>query len=48
MRHTGADITRARTAFGYTPMVGLTDGLAAMVEAERRTGRKNGLSRELL
>lgn len=32
---------------GYTPMVGLTDGLAAMVEAERRVGRKQGLSREL-
>ena len=48
VRHTGADITLARTAFGYTPMVGLTDGLAAMVEAECRTGRNRGLSRELL
>ncbi|HEV7451129.1 MAG TPA: NAD-dependent epimerase/dehydratase family protein, partial [Pseudonocardiaceae bacterium] len=48
VRHTGADITLARTAFGYTPTVGLTDGIAAMVEAERRTSRKHGLSRELL
>jgi nucleoside-diphosphate-sugar epimerase len=47
VRHTGADITLARTAFGYTSTVGLTDGIAAMVEAERRTGRKQGLSREL-
>lgn len=47
VRHTGADITLARTAFGYTPMVGLADGLAALVEAERRVGRKQGLSREL-
>ena len=37
VRHTGADITLARTAFGYTPTVGLTDGLAAMVAAERCT-----------
>jgi nucleoside-diphosphate-sugar epimerase len=45
VRHTGADITLARTAFGYTPTVGLTDGLAAMVAAEHRPDRE--LSREL-
>lgn len=35
VRHTGADITLARTAFGYSPTVGLAEGLAAMVAAER-------------
>jgi nucleoside-diphosphate-sugar epimerase len=34
-RHTGADTTRARDAFGYAPTTSLTEGLAAMVEWER-------------
>ena len=45
VRHTGADITLARTAFGYAPTVGLTEGLAAMVAAERRPDLE--LSRDL-
>lgn len=40
VRHTGADITLARTAFGYNPAVALTDGLATMVAAAGFTGRK--------
>ncbi|MFG2497177.1 NAD-dependent epimerase/dehydratase family protein [Streptomyces sp. NPDC048441] len=34
-RHTAADITTAREAFGYRPVTGVREGLAAMVEAER-------------
>ncbi|HVL90648.1 MAG TPA: NAD-dependent epimerase/dehydratase family protein [Actinomycetota bacterium] len=30
VKHTGADVTRAREGFGYRPRVALTDGLAAM------------------
>ncbi|MGH4011604.1 MAG: NAD-dependent epimerase/dehydratase family protein [Pseudonocardiaceae bacterium] len=45
VRHTGADITLARTAFGYIPTVGLSDGLAAMVAAERHSDLE--LSHEL-
>jgi nucleoside-diphosphate-sugar epimerase len=35
VRHTAADISLARRAFGYRPSVGISDGLAAMVLAER-------------
>jgi nucleoside-diphosphate-sugar epimerase len=35
VRHTGADTTVARRAFGYRPQTSLRDGLAEMVEAER-------------
>lgn len=35
VRHTAADITVARQAFGYRPRVGLADGLARMVGAGR-------------
>jgi nucleoside-diphosphate-sugar epimerase len=35
VRNTGADITIAREAFGWSPAVSLHDGLRAMVEAER-------------
>ncbi|HKR51696.1 MAG TPA: hypothetical protein VJT72_19355 [Pseudonocardiaceae bacterium] len=45
VRHTGADITQARTAFGYIPTVSLTDDLAAMTVAERHADLE--LSREL-
>ncbi|WP_411153204.1 NAD-dependent epimerase/dehydratase family protein [Streptomyces sp. A30] len=34
-RHTAADITLARDAFGYRPRTSVREGLAAMVEAER-------------
>ncbi|MFI7007328.1 NAD-dependent epimerase/dehydratase family protein [Streptomyces sp. NPDC050145] len=34
-RHTAADITTAREAFGYRPATGVREGLAAMVAAER-------------
>jgi nucleoside-diphosphate-sugar epimerase len=35
VRHTGADISVARGAFGYEPRTSLRDGLAEMVRAER-------------
>ncbi|MEY9964982.1 nucleoside-diphosphate-sugar epimerase [Streptacidiphilus sp. MAP12-16] len=35
VRHTAADISLARQAFGYRPSVGISEGLAAMVLAER-------------
>lgn len=41
-RHTGADITVARDAFGYRPATGIRQGLAAMVEAERAAFRVAG------
>ena len=34
-RHTAADTSIARAAFGYAPSTSLVDGLAAMVEWER-------------
>ncbi|HEV8559972.1 MAG TPA: NAD-dependent epimerase/dehydratase family protein [Actinophytocola sp.] len=37
VRHTAADITLARRAFGYQPRVDIREGLRAMVEAERVT-----------
>jgi nucleoside-diphosphate-sugar epimerase len=33
VRHTAADTSVAREAFGYQPVVSLRDGLARMVEA---------------
>ena len=36
VRNTGADITVARSCFGYAPRVSLAEGLAAMVADERR------------
>lgn len=40
VRHTAADTTMAHRSFGYQPSVGIQEGLAAMVAAERadRTG----------
>jgi nucleoside-diphosphate-sugar epimerase len=35
VRHRAADTSVARTAFGYTPTVGLADGLTDLVGAER-------------
>jgi nucleoside-diphosphate-sugar epimerase len=35
VRHTAADTTTARTAFGYQPRTSVAEGLAAMVAAER-------------
>jgi nucleoside-diphosphate-sugar epimerase len=35
VRHTAADTTTARTAFGYQPRTSVAEGLAAMVTAER-------------
>jgi nucleoside-diphosphate-sugar epimerase len=35
VRHTAADTTTARTAFGYQPCTSVAEGLAAMVAAER-------------
>lgn len=35
VRHTAADTTLARRSFGYRPNVGIQEGLAAMVSAER-------------
>ncbi|MEZ0089016.1 NAD-dependent epimerase/dehydratase family protein [Streptacidiphilus sp. EB129] len=35
VRHTSADTSVARRAFGYRPTVGIREGLAAMVRAER-------------
>jgi nucleoside-diphosphate-sugar epimerase len=51
VRDTAADTTTAFEGFGYAPAVGLREGLARMVEAERRemvrglarAGRSNGL-----
>ncbi|MGH3783270.1 MAG: NAD-dependent epimerase/dehydratase family protein [Pseudonocardiaceae bacterium] len=48
VRHTGADIALARAAFGYTPTVCLTDGLATMVAVERCTAREHEFSPGLL
>ncbi|MGH3789160.1 MAG: NAD-dependent epimerase/dehydratase family protein [Pseudonocardiaceae bacterium] len=48
VRHTGADISLAKTAFGYTPAVDLTEGLAAMVAAARCAGFPHELSPEPL
>jgi nucleoside-diphosphate-sugar epimerase len=36
VRHTGADTSVARAAFGYNPLTTLEEGLAAMVQWERR------------
>jgi nucleoside-diphosphate-sugar epimerase len=42
VRHTAADCTLARRRIGYQPTVGLGEGLALMVEAER-TARSVGV-----
>ncbi len=39
VRHTGADLTRAREVLGWQPAVSLEDGLRAQVEAARELGR---------
>lgn len=36
-RHTGADTTVAREAFGYRPRTGIRAGLAAMAEETRKS-----------
>jgi nucleoside-diphosphate-sugar epimerase len=48
VRHTAADITVAREAFGYEPQVPLREGLARMVESSRdllSTGTLRGAHR---
>ena len=42
MRHTLADLTRARTELGYEPLVMLREGLELTVATVRRTGRHAG------
>jgi nucleoside-diphosphate-sugar epimerase len=39
VRDTAADITTAAEGFGYAPRVGLREGLAEMVAAERLAGQ---------
>ncbi len=42
VRHTLADLTRARTELGYEPLVMLREGLERTVASVRRTGRHAG------